>query len=145
MAKIKLKLEGFDELFTQIKKAGGSVDAAAHTCIKKSANIMHDELTTQMQSAGVESDLISRIPPPEITVEHNRVGAKVGYKMGAYNPADPSDGFKVVFHNYGTPRRSKHGKMVALGFIQAAKKKANPKIKKAQKETLDEILGGLNR
>ncbi len=140
---IKLQLNGFDDLFEQIKKAGGTVDNAANSCLKQSAHIMQSELKSQMQAAGVEGDLINRMPPPEIEKEGNRYTARVGYKKGNYNPDDPSDGYKVVFLNYGTPHRSKHGKVVARGFIQKAKQGAKKKIKQAQEETLKKILGRL--
>lgn len=140
---IKLNLDGFDGLLNKIEKAGGTVDSAAKKCLQKSAQIMHDELKTQMQAADVDSDLINRMPPPEVEASGNRHTARVGYKKGTYDPKNPSDGFKVVFANYGTPHRSEHGKQPAKGFIQKAKKKANTKIKKAQKETLNEIIGGL--
>lgn len=142
---IKLKLEGFDDLLTDIEKAGGTMDGAAKQCLKKSADIMHDELKTQMQAANVDAGLINRMPSPEIESEGNRHTARVGYKKGAFDPENPSDGYKVVFANYGTPRRSKHGKQPAKGFIQKAKKKANPKIKKSQQETLKNILGDLKK
>ena len=140
---IKLNLEGFDELLSKIEKAGGTIDKAAEKCLQKSADILQNELTAQMKAANVDSGLIDRMPSPEIESKGNRYTARVGYKKGVYNPRDPSDGYKVVFANYGTPRRSEHGKQPAKGFIQRAKKKARPQIKKAQKETLDEILRGL--
>lgn len=156
-----LKLEGFEELLAQIQKAGGTIDNAAESCLRKSAQIMHNELKSQMQGAGVDGGLVGRMPQPDISREGNKYKAKVGYKMGSYDPRNPSDGFKVVFLNYGTPKRAaekgKHalingawvtlgadrGAIVGKGFIAAAKKKARPQIKKAQQETLEEILGGL--
>lgn len=140
-ARFELKLEGFDELFAKIQKAGGSVDRAAESCLRQSAQIMQSELQAQMQAAGVDSGLIARMPAPTIKVKGNIYRAEVGYKKGAYDPKDPSDGYEVIFINYGTPRRTKHGKIAARGFIQKAKKKARPKIKKAQQETFDKILG----
>lgn len=140
---IKLNLNGFDGLLSEIEKAGGTIDGAAKQCLQTSANIMHNELKTQMQAANVDGDLINRMPSPEVESEGNRHTARVGYKKGAYDPNNPSDGYKVVFANFGTPRRSKHGKQPEKRFIEKAKKKANTKIKKAQKETLDNILGGL--
>lgn len=140
---IKLKLEGFDELLTAIEKAGGTIDGAAKQCLQKSAKIMNDELTAQMRTAKVDSGLINRMPSPEVEINGNRYTARVGYKKGAYDPNNPSDGYKVVFANYGTPRRSKHGKQPDKRFIEKAKKKAKPRIKKSQQQTLDEILGGL--
>jgi hypothetical protein len=85
------------------------------------------------------------MPPPQIIVEGNTYRAEVGYKKGSYDPSNPSDGYKVVFLNYGTPRRTMHGKVKARGFILNAKKKASPQIKKAQKATLEKILGRVSK
>lgn len=142
---IKLNLNGFDDLLSEIEKAGGTIDDAAKQCLQKSANIMHDELKKQMTAANVDSDLINRMPPPEIEKDGNRHTARVGYKKGAFDPNNPSDGYKVVFANYGTPHRSKHGQQPAKRFIEKAKKKANPQIKKAQSETLNKIIEGLKK
>ena len=144
-SKAILQLKGFDDLLEKIQKAGGSVDAAADSCLRQSAQIMEAELKAQMQAAGVDGNLINRMPPPKITVKNNRYRAAVGYEKGEFDPRDPSDGHKVVFLNYGTPRRTMHGKVAARGFIQAAKKKARPRIKKAQQETLEKILGRVNK
>lgn len=142
---IKLQLEGFGDLLKKIESAGGSIDAAAETCIKKSADIMQAELKTQMSKADVDSGLITKMPAPTIEKEGNKITARVGYKKGAYNPNDISDGYKIVFLNYGTPKRKKHGKIKARGFIAKAKKKARPQIKKQQEETLNDILRGLRQ
>ncbi len=140
-----LQLKGFDDLLEQIQKAGGEIDRAADSCLRQSAQIMQKELKAQMQAAGVDSDLINAMPPPTITVDGNNYRAEVGYKKGNYDPRNLSDGYKVVFLNYGTPRRTLHGKVVARGFIQAAKKKARPQIKKAQRATLEKILGRVKK
>ncbi len=141
---IKIKLEGFDELLSKIEKAGGSIDGAVESCVKQSATIMHNELKTQMQKADVDSELISQMPAPTFEKEGNRMTARVGYKKGAYNPRDPSDAYKIIFLNFGTPKRKIHGKVKARGFIKKAKTKARPQIKKQQEQTLDNILKGLN-
>ena len=145
---IKLKLDGFDELLSDIEKAGGTIDRATESCLKQSAHIMQKELKSEMQKSNVDSVLIGRMPSPELEVNGNRYTARVGYKKGNYNSNNPSDGYKVVFLNYGTPNRSAHGKIekggkVKLGFIKRAKSKANKEIKKAQEETLNKILGRL--
>lgn len=140
---IKLQLSGFDDLFEQIKKAEGNVDKAAEQCLQESAQVMQSELKTQMQKSGVDSDLIDRMPPPELKRDGNTLIARVGYKKGAYNPDDLSDGYKAVFLNYGTPKRSKHGKVEAKGFIDKAQRKAKKQIKKKQEETLKKIIGEL--
>lgn len=144
-SKAILQLKGFDDLLEQIQKAGGSIDRATESCLRNSAQIMQSELKSQMQAAGVDSGLIGSMPPPQIIVKENRYRAEVGYKKGDFDPSNPSDGHKVVFLNYGTPRRSKHGKVAARGFIQAAKKKARPQIKKAQRATLEKILGRVSK
>lgn len=140
-----LQLKGFEDLLEQIQKAGGSIDQAAERCLRQSAQIMQAELKTQMGAAGVDANLINAMPPPQITVDGNRYSAAVGYKKGNFDPKNPSDGYKVVFLNYGTPRRTMHGKVAARGFIQAAKKKARPRIKKEQQQTFENILGGLKK
>ena len=143
---IKLDLKGFDEMLRKIEKANGNVDAAAKKCMDKSAQIMQDELKSQMQAADLQntmSRLISRMPSPRVENDHGLWTAKVGDEKGAYDPKNPSDAYEVIFINYGTPRRTKHGKVQARGFIAKAKKKAKSKIKKEQEKTLDEILRGL--
>lgn len=144
-SKAILQLNGFEDLLEQIQKAGGSIDRAADSCLRQSAQIMQNELKAQMQAAGVDSNLISAMPPPQIKVKGNRYRAEVGYKKGAFDPRNPSDGYKVVFLNYGTPRRTMRGKVEARGFIDKAKKKARPQIKKAQQETLEKILDEVNK
>ncbi len=144
-SKAVLQLKGFDDLLERIQRAGGSIDGAADSCLRQSANIMQSELKAQMQAAGVDSALIGRMPQPQITVKGNRYSAAVGYKKGNFDPSDPSDGYKVVFLNYGTPHRTMHGKVAARGFIKAARDKARPQMKKAQQATLEKILGRVSK
>lgn len=142
---ITLKLTGFEEMLSAIDKAGGSIDRAANQCMQKSAKLMEEELKTQMRSAKVKSDLISRMPSPEVEKEGNRYTARVGFVKGEYNPKKPSDAYKAIFLNYGTPRRTKHGQVKARHFIENAKENAKSKIKNSQQQTLKEILGGLKK
>jgi hypothetical protein len=145
VGRIKLQLQGFDGMLEQIQAAGGDIDRATNSCIRQSAQIMHTELIAAMQSTGADGGLIAQMDAPEITADGNRYSAKVGYKMGSFDPNNPSAGYKALFYNYGTPRRTKHGKEAARGYIAIAKKKARPKIKKAQKETLEKILERVNK
>lgn len=142
---ITLKLTGFEEMLTAIEKAGGSIDRAANQCMQKSAKLMDEELKAQMRSAKVKSDLIGRMPSPEVEKEGNRYTARVGYVKGEYNQKKPSDAYKAIFLNYGTPRRTKHGQVKARHFIENAKENAKSKIKNSQQQTLKEILGGLKK
>lgn len=146
---IKLKFEGFDDLIRNIEKANGSAEKAVEKCMDVSAEIMQHELKSQMQKSNVDRDLIDRLPAPTIEKDYGKITARVGYRKGTYDPDNLSDGYKIVFVNYGTPYRRKHGKIegkkVRLGFIQRAKRSARPKIKVKQEETLNEILRGLKR
>ena len=142
---VKLKLSGFEDLLTKIEKAGGSINAATQKCMKNSAAIMEDELKSKMQSADVDSRLINAMPASEIQSSGNRVTARVGYTKGVFDPKNPSDGYLAVFLNYGTPKRTKHGKVKPRGFIQKAKRSAKKKIRAEQEKTLNEILKGLSK
>lgn len=141
---IKLKLEGFDELLQQIEAAGGAADRAANSALSASAVIMENELRAQLNAA-TESELAQRLPRFEVSKSGNTYSASVGFKSTPYNPRDPSDYHKAIFLNYGTPDRSKHGKEAARGFIVKAKRRARPKIKKAQKEALEKIIQRLQK
>lgn len=140
---IKIRLSGFEEVLKNIEKAGGDINKAVNIAVKKSADVVQSELKNQMLQAGVSNHLVNAMPPPSIEKEGNRFTAEVGYKKGTYDEKNPSDGYKVVFLNYGTPNRKKHGKIVGRGFIQKAKKKATPLVKKIQTEAFNEILQGL--
>lgn len=148
---IKLELKGYDNFLLDIEKAGGSMLGAAESAVRQSAQIMQSELKAEMKSSNVPGDLVGSMPQFDIEKEGNYVRARVGYKKGAYNPKNPSDGYKVVFLNYGTPHRMKHGQIkegssmkaggtLKLGFIERAKKRARPKIKKQQRLALEKIL-----
>lgn len=148
---IKLKLDGFDDLLDKIQKAGGNVDYVMKKCLRESADIMQLELKEQMQNANVDKSLIDAMPPPELEYGHTRLTARVGYRKGTYDPKNPSVGYKVVFMNYGTPHRKKHGKIrdvsdggvIKLGFIGRAKRRAKPKIQRQQEKALRDDLKGL--
>jgi len=140
---IKLKLDGFEQLLKEIQKAEGNVDKATEKCLRKSADIMQDTLKSEMTRSNVDGGLINAMPPPEIENDYGLITARVGYKKGAYYPDNLSNGYKVLFLNYGTPHRKKHGKIIARGFIQRAKRKAKKPIQQQQENTLKEILKGL--
>lgn len=135
--KSALSLYGFDELIKKIEKAGGTIDSSVDACARNAANIQQEELKNQMHKKRVSSSLVNRMPLPEIKREGNEVTVRVGYRKGSYDPKNLSDGYKAVFINYGTPRISKRE------FVKAAKRKATPKIKKVQEETLHNILKDL--
>lgn len=150
---IKLNLKGFEKMLTQLQDAGKNVDPAAKEAVSENARIVEQELRAQCQAAGVPSDIIQEIKTTTSTEGEGRYSAKVGWKLGNYDPQNPSTGYKAIFLNYGTVRRqTKRGKNRGAihkpakdqQFIYAAKKKSQTKVKKLQKQMLEEITGGLN-
>lgn len=140
---IKLDIKGFNKLLEEIQRAGGDINKATEKAMNKSVDVVSQELKNACNKAGVPSSISSEIKSQPAEWDGNRCSAAVGWKLGAYNPDNPSQGYKAIFLNYGTPHRKKHGKITARNFIGAAKKSSTPKLRKIQKETFDEILKGL--
>lgn len=132
-----LSLTGFDDLLARIERAGGTIDQAADACAREAARVQQSHLRAQMQRKKASSSLVSRLPEPEIERDGNVWRVRVGYKKGAYDPKDLSDGYKAVFLNYGTPR------VKPRKFVEAAKRRARPEIKEAEERALSDMLRGL--
>lgn len=152
----------FMPLLEKIQKAQGDVEKATWEAARKGAKVMRDELVAECNASGVPQSISGAITfQAERDSAGNRYACKVGWRVPEYDPKNPSIAHKAIFLNYGTPKRftkkevvvSINGKMHSLGtdrgridgkgFIGRAKKKARPKIKKAQEEALREILEGL--
>lgn len=161
MAGIKLNLKGFEKMLEEIQAAGGNVEAAAEETLNECAKVVETELHSACDAAGVPSSISSEIGVQK-GKSGNRFFAKVGWKMGSYDPKNPSAGYKAVFRNYGTIRRevkdtgehatvggnwktlgTDRGAVEGTGFISSAKESSAPKVRKIQKQKLDEILKGL--
>ena len=157
MASIKLKLD-FDGLLEAVKAAGGDVDRAAMRAANECAAAVHSELVSECNASGVPSSVSSEITHGvNVTGGGNMYEVEVGWKKGEYNPQSPSAAYKAIFLNYGTARRAarkkthvpygggwattaNRGQIVGRGFIQRAKKSAGKRVKKVQKEALQEML-----
>ena len=146
-AGLKIKLTGFDELLAAVKKASGDVDRAASKAIKESARIYEQELRIAAHNAGVPQDIISQIKS-ETSEQNDRYSARVGWRLGAYDPANPSAGYKAMFINYGTVRRItrqgwNRGQIAKptkqRQFITIAKRKANTRIKRLQQDIIKQV------
>lgn len=152
----------FEPLLERIKEAGGDMEEATWTAARKGAKAMFDELKAECAASGVPSSVSDAITfQAERDDAGNRFACSVGWRMPPYNPRELTAGYKAVFLNYGTPHRyaktgvhvnvggrwitlgDDRGSITGRGFIGRAKKKARPKIKKAQEEALQEILRGL--
>lgn len=147
MSGIKVSLKGFDDMLDKINKANGDVNKAAEKAINDSARIAEQELKSAAISAGLKSNLVSKIKTRK-TAKGNTYAAKVGWELGAYNPNDLSAGYKAMFINYGTVRRktktgADRGALTKppkqRQFIAVAKKKANKRIKQAQQQVIEKV------
>ena len=156
---IKLKLD-FEGMLEAIKDAGGDIDRAAKQAAEQCAQTMHDELVSECNTSGVPASVSNEIVHGvNVTGGGNVYEVEAGWKMGEYNPENPSAGYEAVFLNYGTARRKVkkprvhqtiNGKWVTLGtdrgaikargFIARAKKSASKKVKKVQNEALKKML-----
>ena len=152
MAKVTITLKGFEKMLKNIENAGKDADKAATRAITESVKVYDTELHTAAQTHSVPSDIISAITSRTYK-EGNFYGGRVGWEVGAYDRRNPSAGMKAIFLNYGTVRRqTKKGYNRGAidkndgskrGFIDAAKRSARAKIKKVQKQIIDEVMEDL--
>lgn len=131
---IKLEFKGFDDMIEKIRKAELDVKPIVNDCMQNAAKIQKKELEQAMKDADIDEGLIERMPKPKVEWQGDRCRVIVGYPVGTYNPNNLSDAFKVIFHNYGTPKYK--GKF----FIATAKKTAAPQIRKETKKALTKII-----
>ena len=152
-----VQLKGFDEFIEALQKAGKSIDVEGRKCFEKAGENVYDALYSQAQKAGLKQHLIDEIDETVIE-EHGLWKYEVGWKKQKPSTKNPlPDTYKVMFYNYGTPNGDRitkkgynRGKETAHpkgshGFIKKAKNAAANKNKKLYKETLQKILGDLQR
>lgn len=150
-----LKLQGFDSFLERLQEAGKNVDYEGRKCFTKCAENLYDELYLKAEKAGLDSRLLEQIDEEMIdNAKSNIWYYEVGWKKQKPTTGNPlPDTYKVMFYNYGTPKRttkkgynrgeeSPHPEG-SHGFIKKAKLAAANKNKKLQKETLEKILEGL--
>lgn len=138
----------FDSLLNKIKKAGGDIEKATWDAARKGGRVYYQTLVEECKKSGVPDHLIDKIRFNCLRdASGSRFAVVVGWYMDNYDPADPSEGYKVVFLNYGTPRRESskgnRGYINGRGFIGRSKKKSRKLIKQAQEEFLKSVLGDL--
>lgn len=146
---ISLKLDGFDDIIKQLNLAESQADHHAKELLTQCAEIAESELISEAQAKGVKQDIIDEVKT-EIEGGHARYTAHVGWKLGEYDPRNPSKGYIAVFENYGTVKRKtakgkNRGALTAKNFIKDANKSAKKKIKKLQDVYYAKMLGGLKK
>lgn len=149
MAKAKLVLKGFDTLLEDIQRAQGNIEQATEKGLRAGAEVLTRQYEDEAKKSGASSEeLNALVKSPKPNRSGNRFSVDCGFKLGTYNSNNPSGGYLAMFRNYGTVKRTtktgaNRGSIQETGFIQRAERRASAKIKKAEKETLQEILKDL--
>lgn len=144
--KIDLDLSGFSEILKEIEKAEKTLDRAAEECLNKVIDLSEDALQRETMKVTDSPHLVKAIVKTPAKWPKSGYGdvvtGGVGWKKGSYDPKNPSEGYKAVFLNYGTPRR-KRSQIKGRLFIQKAKKVISQKTGSIYEQTLNDILKGL--
>ena len=152
-----LQLQGFDEFLERLQEAGVAMETEGRKCFEKCSENLYDELYLKAQKAGLDNRLLEQMIHEEVENKSANVWrAEVGWKKQKPTTGNPlPDTYKVMFYNYGTPKRStasgaNRGKVDAHpvgshGFIKKAKLAAARRNKKLQAATLEKILGELKK
>lgn len=155
--KATLTLKGFDEFAERLAEVGGSIERTGKYAFYKAALNVRNELIDKAQSAGLDHDLIAAIEERhEADPRTGRFTYEVGWRkprtIVVFNKQIP-DAYKVIFFNYGTPRRqtksgANRGKEDAhpkgsKGFIKKAKLAAVAKNKALYRSILSDVAKAL--
>lgn len=155
--KTMLQLSGFESFLEDLQEAGAKMDVEGRKCFEKCAENLYDELYKKAEQAGLDNGLLDQIDEHFIELEDANVWSyEVGWKKQRAKKDNPlPDTYKVMFYNYGTPKRTTRlgynrgaepaHPIGSHGFIKKAKTAAANKNRKLQRQTLEKILGGLKR
>lgn len=149
-----MQVKGFEDMLEAVQKAGGNVEAAARVCAEKSVQVLESNLKREAEASGAETSTVMH------TVESsgNRISAETGWRLGSYDSANPSEGYRAMFTEFGTGKHSARGKgkdrETAAGqnrgstephpFMATARKKSVKPIRAIQTETLQNIVKELS-
>lgn len=158
MGKARIELKGFDEFYEKLQRVSDNADKVAEKKFDECLSIIESELKNKGQAAGLSSHLLQGITRDTLVFNGSWL-AKVGWKQRKAEAGYISDYHKVIFLNYGTPRRkvktdkqkiaingdwktltNDRGEIMKRGFIKRAKLSSNRKIKTLMKNTLHEML-----
>ena len=146
-AKASLDLTDFKKILAEIEKAEKTMNGAAEKCMQKVIQIAEKELKSETRKASDNTERMIaaiKVTPPKWpkSGQGDVVEGGVGWTKGKYDPKNPSEGYKAIFLNCGTPKRKK-SQVQGRFFIQKAKKKINEETEQIYEKTLNEILKGL--
>lgn len=152
-----ITLYGFEDWANRIKEAANvGVDKAIDKCFEECSNIVDNALEDQMQRTNVPQSLRAKK-----SIYKDRRGNVYVFSDG-WLKRDEEAFLKICYLNYGTPKRATKeggqrvqidGKWVTVGvnrgvlkpryFITNAKRSAAQRVKKVQKDALNEIMKGV--
>lgn len=153
--KSMLQLKGFEEFLEKLNEAQKLTDKEIDDCWTKCSENLYDELYNKAKSAGLSNNLLEKMDEKYYR-QQNVYSYEVGWKKQKPSKTNPlPDTYKVMFFNYGTPKRttkagynrgeeSSHPRG-SHGFIKKAKLAAYRKNQKFYSDTLDKILKGLKK
>lgn len=152
-----IQLTGFEQFLEALQEAGAKMENEGRKCFEKCAENVYDELYKKAEQAGLDDRLLEQIHEEYVENESANIWRyEVGWKKQKPSTSNPlPDTYKVMFYNYGTPKRVtkagyNRGKEEAHpkgshGFIKKAKLAVANKNRKLQKETLTKILENLKK
>lgn len=146
----KLELTGFNELLEAIQKAQGNTKKIVNDCMEKEADIAKQALEDECHKSKVADSVTNEIRKKPIKWDGDTAKCSVGWEIGNYDPKNLSAGFKAIFINYGTPKRTtskgyNRGEVEGRGFIKRAKTKTKKLAKAEHKAALTQILKDLTK
>ena len=150
MAKMRLKIGGFDKMLERVQKAGGNVDAVARECMEQSLQVLERNLKKEAEASGAQTSTVTHT----VTANGNRISGETGWKLGAYDSSNPSEGYDAMFREFGTGKHSKRGKgkdrETAAGynrgsteprpFMEKARAESVKPVRAIQRKTLQKIV-----
>lgn len=125
-----IEVYGMSELLQKIERAGGNVNAAVKKCVDRSLEQVAMKMQIFMiehRFTGETKDSYEFVPA---VITGNTVNGIVGYDV-------KKGGLPAIFLDVGTPTQKPYF------FRYYAVENSNAQIRMIQKETLEEILGGL--
>lgn len=134
--KLTIDFKQFVNVAEQVARLGGNVDTVVEDCLKKSRDLVTDNLKQEMRKHHLTGDTEKSIRDNEpVKWERDRASIKVGFDIA-------NGGLPSIFLMYGTPRMKKDKKLYNAVYGAKIKKE----VKKLQQEIfngeVNRLLGG---
>lgn len=125
-----IEMYGVSELLKSIEEAGGKVDEAVKRAVDESLKIVGDDMQSFMIQHRHSGDTMESFEIVPAKSDGNTVTGNAGYNI-------KNGGLPAIFLDVGTPKQKPHF------FRYYAVENNRQRIEKIQRNTLEEILGGL--